>query len=131
MSGVQIAQNKRISRATVSKTLKKANERVKSLLENAARMNRIQIKILNEELGYVKGYSHMFKLEAHITFSPINGVHVWYDHKGKCESCEDLTNCREVLLQEFKERNLQVPHTAIRPTDLSDLLFEKIEERLK
>ena len=62
MSGVQIARTKQISRATVSKTLKKANERVKSLLENAARMNKIHLDILNED-RLISNSPHTFDLD--------------------------------------------------------------------
>ncbi len=130
LNGREIAEKKGISRATVSKNLKHANNRVKSLLQNAAQMNKIHLDLLNEKLGYARGYNHIFKLQVHITYSPVNGIHVWYDHKGVCENCEDFVSCRKVLLQEFQERNLQVPHTAIRPTDLSDLLFQQIEASL-
>ncbi|MFX0092492.1 MAG: hypothetical protein ACFFBD_12080 [Candidatus Hodarchaeota archaeon] len=130
ITGIQIAKLKKISRASVSKTLKEANERIKTLLDNAARMNKIHLELLSAELGFARGYSHVFKVRAYITYSPINGVNVWYEHEGICEDCEDFTSCRKLLIQEFKERNLSVPTNVLRPTILGEILFQKIERMI-
>ncbi|MHA2109485.1 MAG: hypothetical protein ACXABU_16610 [Candidatus Hodarchaeales archaeon] len=131
LTGIEIAKRKKVSPAFVSKTLKKTNGLVKDLLENAARMNKIKIEILSGELGFARGMSHVFIVKAYITFSPENGVQVWYEHKGDCGSCEEFVECRAGLIQEFKERNIRIPNSKLRPTDLGDLLFKKIEEMLE
>ncbi|MFX0066365.1 MAG: hypothetical protein ACFFC7_29735 [Candidatus Hermodarchaeota archaeon] len=130
LTGKQIAKQKQISLPSVSKTLKEANERVKALLKNAARMNKIHLNLISADLGFARGYSHVFKVRVFITYSPINGVNVWYEHEGVCEDCEDFISCRKVLIQEFKERNLSVPKDVVRPTTLGEILFQKIEEIL-
>ena len=131
LTGKQIAQRKQISRAAVSKTLKEANKRVMALLENGARMNKIHLDLLNAKLGFARGYNHVFKVRAYITYSPINVVQVWYEHKGMCENCEDFVHCRKLLLQEYKERDLKVPNNALRPTTLGEILFQELEEMLE
>ncbi|MFW9994724.1 MAG: hypothetical protein ACFFD4_21960 [Candidatus Odinarchaeota archaeon] len=128
LTGREIAGKKDVSPAFVSKTLKQTNKLVKDLLENAARMNKIKLDLLSEELGFARGKSHVFKVKAYITFSPENGVQVWYDHEGECASCGEFGHCRDVLLLEFKERNIDVPSPTLRPTDLGELLFKKLEE---
>ncbi len=125
--GKEIAEKKQISKAAVSKALKGANERILAILENAATMNKIQIEIISEELGFVRGYSCLFNVKAYITYSPINNVQVWYDHKGTCERCEEFVECRRLLLQEFKERKLSIPNPTLRPTELGEVLFKKLE----
>jgi hypothetical protein len=115
----------------VSKTLTEANQRIRGLVENAAHMNKITLDLMNEELGFARGQSHMFNVRCYITFSPKNGLQVWYEHKGDCVSCEKYTLCREILLQEFKERNLQIEKPSMRPTDLVELLFQELEELVK
>ncbi len=129
-SGRDIAKLKKVSEQAVSKTLKEANTRIRTLIENSAAMNRINLELLNEELGVARGYSCVFKVKVYITYSPNNGVQVWYDHQGACEECEEFVECRKRLLLEFKERNIIVTQPALRPTELANLLFQKIEEML-
>ncbi|MHA2237439.1 MAG: hypothetical protein ACXACP_04555 [Candidatus Hodarchaeales archaeon] len=131
MTGKEIAKQIEVDPGFVSRSLKEANKRVRDLLEEAGRMNKIKLKIINGELGIARGHSHIFNISAHITFSPNNGLQVWYEHKGDCTSCEEFSECRRALLQEFKERNIKIPDTTLRPTDLSDLLFKKIEMMLE
>ncbi|MFW9993025.1 MAG: hypothetical protein ACFFD4_13360 [Candidatus Odinarchaeota archaeon] len=131
LTGEEIAKKENVTPGFVSKTLKETNKRIKGLLENAARMNKITLEILNEELGIARGHSHVLNMQVFITYSPVNGVQVWYEHEGDCVSCKQFSECREALIQEFKERNLPVPSPTLRPTDLSDILLEKIAEMLE
>ncbi len=131
LTGVEIANLRQVSRAAVSKLLKEANYRIKTLLENAAKGNKIHIEKMSEKLGYVQGYSNIFKVKAYITYSPINGIQIWYDHKGHCETCEEYVNCRNILLQEFKEREINLhSNEKLRPNELGELLFRILGERL-
>ena len=130
LTGREIAKKIDVDPAFVSRSLKEANKRIKGLLEDTGRMNKIKLDLVNGELGFARGHSHIFNISAYLTFSPINGLQVWYSHKGECNSCEEFLECRNALLQEFKERNIEIPDEIIQPTDLSDLLFQKIEEML-
>lgn len=127
----QIAKRKKISLAAVSKTLREADERIRILLENAAKMNKIRIDKLSSQLGYARGFSLVFKVTVYITYSPANGVQVWYEHEGPCEGCEKLGECRIAILQEYEERQILVLNSSMRPTDLGELLFKKIEEGME
>ncbi|MFX1512321.1 MAG: hypothetical protein ACFFCQ_07030 [Promethearchaeota archaeon] len=131
LTGREIAKRKKVSPAFVSKTLKRTNRLIKDLLENAARMNKIKLDLMNEELGFARGMSHVFNVKAYLTFSPENGVNVWFEHKGECGSCEEFGHCRQTLLLEFKERNIKVRNPTLQPTDLGELLFKKLEEMVK
>ncbi|MFX1250631.1 MAG: hypothetical protein ACFFCZ_03370 [Promethearchaeota archaeon] len=131
LSGKEIAEKEGITRPAVSQNLRVANQRIKDLLENTARSNKICIELLSKKYGYVRGYSAMFKVRAYITYSPENGLQVWYDHKGHCENCEEFGDCRRIILQEFKERQITVPNEALRPTELGEILFEKIEDAIR
>lgn len=131
MTGREIVKQIQVDPAFVSRSLKEANKRIKALIEEVGKMNKIKIQMINGELGIARGYSHILNISAYITFSPINGLQVWYEHKGECTSCEEYAECRKALLQEFKERNIEAPNSTLRPTDLSDYLFEKIEAMLE
>ena len=130
-SGIKIAKQKNISPAFVSKALKEANKRITSILQETARTNKITLDLRSSELGFARGHSRMFDLKAYITFSPTNGVQVWYDHKGDCATCEDFDECRKNLFQEYKERNITLKNPVQRPTDLGEYLFKTLEEMAK
>ncbi|MHA2105466.1 MAG: hypothetical protein ACW981_18735 [Candidatus Hodarchaeales archaeon] len=127
-SGRSIAKQLNVSPAFVSKSLKQGNQRIKVLFENTARSNKIKLDLLDPELGFARGYSHMLDIKAYITFSPTNGIQVWYEDKGDCANCEVFKECRTALLQEFKERNISIANPTLAPTNLGDELFKKLEE---
>ncbi|MFX0206415.1 MAG: hypothetical protein ACFFDT_10560 [Candidatus Hodarchaeota archaeon] len=131
LTGREIAERVKADPGYVSRSLKEANKRITGLLEEAAKMNKIKLEFVNGELGIARGHSHIFNISTHITFSPQNGLQVWYEHKGDCTSCEEFTDCKKALIQEFKERNINIPNNETQPTDLSDLLFKKIMERIE
>ncbi|MHA2202490.1 MAG: hypothetical protein ACW991_02260 [Candidatus Hodarchaeales archaeon] len=130
MTGREIAAKRQVTPGMVSKTLSEANNRIKGVLQNAARMNKITLKVISPQIGYARGISHMFNVNAYITFSPENGVNVWYEHKGDCVQCEKYVFCRESILQEFKERNIKIDNHSLRPTDLVEKLFTILEGML-
>ena len=132
LKGKEIAERKKVTTGFVSKTLMDANERIRGLLEHAAHMNKITVEIINEEVGFARGRSAMLGgILCYITFSPKNGVQVWYEHKGECTDCEKYAMCRDILFQEFKERNVKLDNPSMRPTDLTDLLFKTLEEMVE
>jgi hypothetical protein len=130
-TGQEIAKEINVDPSFVSRSIKEANKRIKKLLKEVGKMNKIKLDLISGELGIARGHSHIFDITAYITFSPINGLQVWYEHKGECTNCEESTECLSLLLQEFKERNIDIPNQSLQPTDLSELLFKSIEERLK
>ena len=131
ISGKKIAKKKEISPAFVSKAFVEAKKRIRSLLEETARSNKITLSLINETIGFAKGFNHIFNVESYITFSPKNGIQVWYDHKGKCTDCERYGQCRKIILQECKERDIKINNPQLRPTDLGKQLFKILEEQAK
>ncbi len=128
LTGIEIAKRINVGPGYVSRSLKEVNKRIKGMFEEAAKMNKIKLDFINGELGIARGHSHIFNISTYLTFSPKNGIQVWYEHKGDCTSCEEYNDCREILIQEFKERDIKIPNKSLRPTDLSDILFKKILE---
>ncbi|MHA2174461.1 MAG: hypothetical protein ACXABI_06500 [Candidatus Hodarchaeales archaeon] len=127
IQGKEIAKLKNVTSAFVSKTLKLTTKRIEGLLVNAAKTNRITLDIIDPVLGFAKGYHHTLKDIAHLTFSPRNGVQVWYEHQGDCTDCEIFDECRNMLLNEFEERNLKPKSETLAPTNLADELFLNLE----
>jgi transcriptional regulator len=126
-SGRVIAKQKNVTPAFVSQSLKEAKQRIEDLLKDSARANKIKIEVLNSELGFARGQNQQLKTKAYITFSPINGVQVWYEHKGDCAGCDVLEECQTALIQEFKERNIPIVNQTLAPTHLSEIFFNHLE----
>ncbi|MFW9904773.1 MAG: hypothetical protein ACFFFH_10605 [Candidatus Thorarchaeota archaeon] len=129
LTGKKIAKQKDVTPAFVSKSFVEAKKRIRSLLNETATSNKISLDLINENIGFARGHSHMFNVKSYITFSPKNGVQVWYDHEGDCVNCERFGQCRKILLQEFSERNISLENPQLRPTDLGKQLFKILEDR--
>ena len=123
-----IARKLNVTRQTVHKALDIANMKIGEALEEIAKINKIDIEILNADRGFLKGYSTHFKTQAFVTFSAKNGVQVWYKHEGNCAKCSKLQTCRETLLEEAKDRNFLILDDThnILPSKLAEALFAKI-----
>ena len=123
-----IARKLSVTRQTVHKALNVANSKVSMALEEAAKLNRIKIQTIDTIKGILVGHSSEFRTTAIITFSARNGVQIWYRHKGDCKSCDQLQVCKEMILAEAKDRNIQLPEntTSMLPSKLADILFSKI-----
>ena len=128
-----IARKLSITRQTVHHALNSANQKIGESLEETANINKIEIQTLNPTKGFLIGYSPHFKTQTFITFSAKNGIQIWYKHEGNCEKCKRQTACREVLLEEAKERKLplQEPADQVLPSKLAEALFSAITGGIK
>ena len=123
-----IAKELKVTRQTIHKAINTANLRVSDALNEAAKLNKIEIQTLNINRGFLSGYSPHFKTQAFVTFSAKNGVQVWYKHEGHCQTCQRLQTCREMLVSEATARNYLLTEDTdkISPSKLADVLFQKI-----
>ncbi len=123
-----IARELNVTRQTVHKAIDTANLKIGEALEETAKINKIEIQNLDAAKGFLLGYSSHFKTQAFITFSAKNGVQVWYKHEGNCQKCSRITECRNALLSEAKDRNFLIldETNKILPSKLADALFAKI-----
>jgi hypothetical protein len=123
-----IARKLHVTRQTVHKAVFTANLRVGESLEEAAKLNKIDVERFDAVKGFLVGYSSHFKTRAFVTFSAKNGIQVWYKHQGHCESCSRLQTCKETILAEAKERNIALTQetNTIMPSQMADDLFSKL-----
>lgn len=123
-----IAKELKVTRQTVHKALNTANQRVTDALNEAAKLNKIEIQTINTARGFLAGYSPHFKTEAFVTFSAKNGIQVWYKHECHCQTCKRLQTCREMLVSEATARNYLLTEeiNQISPSKLAEVLFTKI-----
>mgnify|MGYP000231291398 CR=1 FL=1 len=120
-----IAREFQVSRQTIHKALSIAHLKVLESLEEAARINKIKIQKVNPVRGFLIGYSSHFKTETLITFSTKNGIQIWYKHEGDCKNCDQLKECKEMLIAEAKERNISLPEDCL-PSVYAEKLFAAI-----
>ena len=123
-----IAKKLNVTRQTVHRAVFTANTKISEALEEAAKINKIEIEQLAASKGFLVGHSSHFKAKVFITFSAKNGIQVWYKHEGNCEKCSRLQTCRETLLSEAANRNFLLPEdtSQMLPSKLADALFSKI-----
>jgi transcriptional regulator len=128
LSEAGIARKLNVTRQTIHKALDIANSKVLESLEETATINKIKIETINISTGVLVGYSAHFKTKALITFSAKNGIRTWYKHEGDCKNCEELQNCKHVLVEEAKERNIPLPKNidSILPSEFANVLFSEI-----
>jgi len=123
-----IARKLHVTRQTVHKAVFTANLRIGESLEEAAKLNKIDVETFDAVKGFLVGYSSHFKTRAFVTFSAKNGIQIWYKHEGHCESCKRLQTCKDMLLAEAVERG-HVFSQSLRdsaPSKLADDLFSSI-----
>ena len=117
-----------IKRQTVHKALNVANQKILQALEETAKINKIDIRTVSPTQGYLVGYSSHFDTEAFVTYSPKNGVQIWYKHEGHCKKCGRVSTCRETILEEARERKLSFKEDTSKtpPSKLAEILFSMI-----
>ncbi|MFW9813839.1 MAG: hypothetical protein ACFFF9_15360 [Candidatus Thorarchaeota archaeon] len=126
----EIAKDLKVSRPFVTMEQKRAESRIKKLIEHTATVNRVKIKRLSTQYGIAEGYCYAYDSQTYITYSPKIGVRNWYIHKGDCGTCDMEEQCKETLHTLAEEWDVPLPPD-MPPTELGDFLFETIRRRLR
>ncbi len=133
----QIARLLGITRQSVSKTLIQADRAVRETMTDVAQAYKITVYRVNQEKGILSGYSKALGSSIFMTFSPKEGLNVWYKHSGSCRGCEKEEECRRVILGEAERLGIPLsdisppetyPHGAP-PARLAERLFDIILPR--
>ncbi len=124
-----IADKMEVTRAFVSKSLRKAEERIEDLIIHAAQINRIQLHHMSSRYGMGIGYCAAYKSETIIAYSPKMGIQVWFEHQGDCDSCADLKECTRFLSAISEEWKIPISSNA-KTTRAAQDLFRAIARRL-
>jgi len=105
-----------------------AQGRILQGLNDAAEVNRIQVKHIDVGKGILLGYNPEFDHKVVITYSPKHGIRVWYAHDEECQQCKFDKKWVEIVLDEAKERNIKLSSKELRlpPPKLARAVFEKI-----
>lgn len=130
LPNINIAKHFGVSRQAVSRALLTMDKRIKEILLEMARANRIEAEKLNSKKGILFGRSVPFKANAIIFVSAKHGMQVWYEHEGECGSCERYRECIELLWDFAEEMHLKLQSTED-PTEVADELFRKLKESVE
>ncbi len=128
LSESEIARELSISRQSVHIMLNAAEGKILQSLQEAARLNRLQVKQLDVEKGILTGYTPEFNHKVVVTYSPRNGVRLWYAHNDECKDCKIDTEWVRVILGEAEERGIKLTaeESRLPPPKLAKLVFERI-----
>lgn len=115
------------SRQYVSKSLQSSDSKIFRALAEAARMNKVMIKTMGPERGFIVGYTQEFGSNVLITFSPGDGINLWRRHEGQCDGCPDESSCQAHLLGEANRLGVEISEREgkLAPAELAGLIFTR------
>jgi hypothetical protein len=124
----EISRKLDVSRQSVHIMLDAARNKVIQALNEAAEVNRIQIQHMEIDKGILVGYSQEFDHKVVITYSPRNGVRLWYAHDQECKKCKFDKSWVKIVLEEAQERGIKLTTKELRlpPPELTKKVFEKM-----
>ena len=128
LSQTKIAKDLGVSRQNIHKIVNKANNRVLRALLDTAEINKLDIRRVDPVKGVLVGYSQGFDSRVFLTYSPKNGVQLWYDHQGQCKDCKKREECTSRLLETAREWEVELTEeeTTFPPTLLAERLFSEV-----
>lgn len=129
LSQSEIARRLGISRQAVNQLTQVIPDKVTAALNDAARLNRVEPRIVDSARGVLVGWSREFQIEAMVTLSKKAGLRVWYQHElGRCRICPDRKQCRSLLLESASEYGVSLTSREkdLDPSRLSGVIFSKL-----
>jgi len=123
-----ISRKEEISRQSVHIILNVAREKISQALKEAAEVNGIRIKQTDVMKGILVGESRELGHKVVVTYSPSNGIRIWYAHDDDCRECKIDRSWIKVILKEAEERQIELSDAELRlpPHKLAKLVFTKI-----
>ena len=97
-----------ITRQGVYDAEKQTLNKVESALSHVAQVNRLDVDYLDPSKGILHGYHPATKNRVIVTFSAANGVQTWHYEDPDCDVCQWEENCKQRLLDEADERDIQL-----------------------
>ena len=123
----EIARELGVLRQDVNRAILAIDSKVERVLIETARANKLNILHVDPVNGILEAYSPSHKLPVIISFSGTNNVQVWYLYEGRCEGCERINSCREMLIAEAREREIELTEEDMKmaPTYLAIKIFSR------
>ena len=117
-----------ITRQGVYDAEKQMLYKVESALKHVAQVNRLDIETLDPSRGILHGYHPATKNRVIVTFSATNGVQTWHYEDPDCDVCQWEGNCKQRLLDEAEEREIQLSREerSMPASKLAHVIFSKV-----
>ena len=102
--------------------------KVENALTHVAHANMLDIQYLDATKGVLLGYSPSTKNKVIVTFSAINGIQTWHHEHPDCGQCEWATRCKNRLIEEATERDVDLSKEirGLPPSKLALHIFSQI-----
>ncbi len=129
----KIAERLGVTRQAIHNVIGVIDKKVSGVLQDAARMNKVEVQHIDPVKGILLGYSPEVRDRVIITFSVRHGIQTWYRHTGQCADCDLENECRKMLLEEAEERGINLTEEDKRepPAKLAHKVFSKLVPGLK
>ena len=130
LSQSDIGRELGISRQAVHKAYQIIDQKVEQAFIEAAETNNLTVRTLNLVDGIMEAHNPAYNIPVIVSLSKTNGLKVWYLYEGKCKTCHLETSCRTLLMNEAKERGIEL-HTVdqiIPPTQLALQIFGRYQD---
>ena len=117
-----------ITRQGVYDAEKQMLYKVESALKHVAQVNRLDVDTLDPSKGILHGYHPATKNRVIVTFSATNGVQTWHYEDPDCDVCQWEGNCKQRLLDEAEEREIQlsIDERSMPASKLAHVIFSKV-----
>jgi len=133
MRQAEIARKMGILRQEVNRAFFAIDSKIERALIEAANMNRLNILHIDPVNGILEAYSPSHRVPVIISFSEANNIQVWYLYEGRCNECERINRCRDMLLAEARERGIEITEEdlSLAPTHLAKKIFSRYVSSLR
>jgi len=123
----EIARTLGISRQAVNITLNVIAEKMEQTFHECLDANNLYPRKINLVDGVMEAYSPAYQLSVIVSLSVTNGLKVWYLYEGNCSRCDLERSCRRALIEEARERGVELEpeDRRLEPTRLALKIFSR------
>ncbi len=127
-SKAEVGRRLGITRQGVHDAERQMLGKVESALTHVAQVNRLDVDYIDPSNGILHGYHPATKNRVIVTFSATNGVQTWHYEDPDCDVCQWEENCKQRLLDEADERDVQLSEEerAKPASKLAHIIFSKV-----
>lgn len=121
----EIARALGVTRQAINISLGIITGKMERTFQECLETNNLQPRRINLVDGVMEAYSPAYQLPVIVSLSVANGLKIWYLYEGRCGRCDLERGCRRALLEEARERGVELgPEDArLEPTRLALKIF--------
>jgi len=132
-SQAEIGRRLGVQRQVIYGALRDIDLKLNRALMEAAQANSLDVRRIDTVNGILEAYSQAYDVPVVVSFSKNNGVHMWYLYEGRCDNCNRVPRCREMLKAEAEERGIKLTEgdLRLRPTQLGRRIFSTLTRTIR